>query len=86
MASLAIYISQACPGCARARDLAALARDEHPELDVRVIDVDRAGRPLPDAVVAVPAYVLDDAVIALGNPDADLLRRKLIASSERRRG
>ncbi len=37
-----------------------------PWLRVDVVEVDQ--QPHPDLVVAVPTYVLNDAIISLGNP------------------
>ena len=44
---------------------------------VRVIDLDRAGAPPPEGVVAVPTYVLDGQVVSLGNPYPEELFARL---------
>jgi hypothetical protein len=75
---LEVYVAAHCLGCAEARRLAAAAARRFPGLEVRTIDVDaaaRSGNPptLPEGVVAVPTYLLDGAVVALGNPEPEQL-------------
>ena len=86
---LDVYVAAHCFACAEARRLAAAAARRFPGLEVRTIDIDaaRAGTPpvLPDGVVAVPTYLLDGAVVALGNPGAEQLFAR-IASAPAHRG
>lgn len=65
---LEIYIANHCTGCQEALRIAEQARAV-PDLEVAVIDVDRATDPIPSKVVAVPTYLLDGRVVSLGNPD-----------------
>ncbi|MDP9431469.1 MAG: thioredoxin family protein [Actinomycetota bacterium] len=67
---LTVYVSVACPGCARARELVALLRRDRPSAAVAVVDLDQLPRrdALPAGVVATPTYVLDGRVRWLGNP------------------
>lgn len=83
MSRLEIYVSADCPGCARAREIATSLGGEVPGVRIEVIDLDevRAGQ-LPDGVVAVPAYVLDGAVISLGNPRLSSLRERLAGATD----
>jgi hypothetical protein len=74
MATLNVYILEHCLGCEEARRLAAAVAVRFTNLLVRVIDLDREPDARPDALVAVPTYMLDGRVISLGNPrQADLV-------------
>jgi hypothetical protein len=68
MARLDVYVAENCFGCAEARRLAAVVASRFGRLSVRVVDLEREPDARPDSVVAVPSYVLDGRVIALGNP------------------
>ena len=47
---------------------------------VEVVDAEGASEgSLPEAVVALPAYLLDGRLISLGNPDPATLREQLAA-------
>jgi len=77
-ARLEVYVAGHCLACAEARRMAAAAASRFPGLQVCTVDVDAlpsAGQPtgLPEGVVAVPTYLLDGAVVALGNPDPEAL-------------
>ena len=65
---LEVYVSRHCPNCGEARQLAKEAAALFPGVVVRVIDLDRVATPPPEAVVAVPTYLLDGRVVSLGNP------------------
>jgi len=76
MAQLDIFVSAHCFGCAEARRLAAAVAQRFAAVAVRLIDLDACPDQKPEQVVAVPAYLLDDRVIALGNPrEVDLYQR-----------
>ncbi len=78
MRRLEIYVSADCPGCQRAREVAAALREGHRGVEVEVIDLEQlAEDDLPEAVIAVPAYVLDGIVVSLGNPEIEALRERL---------
>jgi hypothetical protein len=83
MSRLTIYVAgSGCVPCGRARELGRTVAAEYPSIDVEVIDL--ATVPpgeVPDAVVAVPTYLLDGAVISMGNPRESTLREKLAASA-----
>ena len=78
MSVLRIYVSSGCLSCQRAREIASSLRGSYPHVQVEVIDAE--GSPegsLPESVVAFPAYVLDGALISLGNPNLITLRGQL---------
>ncbi len=74
---LEVYVASDCPSCAEARSLATATAARFPRVDVRTIDVDAkpagAVERLPVGVVAVPTYLLDGRVVALGNPEPERL-------------
>ena len=72
---LEVYVARHCRGCEEARRLAGQAAARFPDVDVRVIDL--ADGPPPEPVAAVPTYVMDGAVIALGNPRPEDLFTRL---------
>lgn len=78
MHHLRIYIGDGCGTCLTACELAAeVERWNIPNLTVDIVDLEGSGVVRPDVVFAVPTYVLDDAVISLGNPSPDELRTHL---------
>jgi hypothetical protein len=75
---LEVYITEGCGNCAEAH--IAEQAQTIPNLRVSVIDVGKARAAPPDNVVAVPTYLLDGRVVALGNPD----RQKFLSDLARR--
>jgi len=67
-ATLTIYTMTHCPMCAETRRVAAAIDARHRDLTVRLINLDQITALCPPAVFSVPTYVLNDAVISLGNP------------------
>jgi hypothetical protein len=63
---LTVYISDHCPSCIDAKDIARRVREQYPAVEVETFNVDR-GRPRSE-VFAVPTYMLDDRIVFLGNP------------------
>jgi hypothetical protein len=68
MARLEIFVSAHCFGCQEARRLAGAVAERFRAVSVRLVDLDDEPEARPERVVAVPAYLLDDAVISFGNP------------------
>ena len=64
---LEIVVAPDCPSCREARAIAGEVQARYPALTVDLIELD-GRRPVPTRVVATPTYLLDGAVIALGNP------------------
>ncbi len=77
MAVLQVVVDAGCGVCSRAWALADQARAWFPMLRVEVVDLADPAAVLPEAAVAVPAYLLDGRVISLGNPAPATLRRTL---------
>ena len=68
MLRLKIYVSGHCFGCPEARRLAGVVDERFDTVSVRIVDLDAEPEARPDRVIAVPAYVLGDRIISLGNP------------------
>jgi hypothetical protein len=81
---LDVYVSRECLNCDESVRLAAAVADRFPGVQVRVVDLTRLldSGPLPDVVVAVPTYLLDDRVISLGNPYPEELFARLSEAVE----
>jgi hypothetical protein len=74
--TLHVYVSDDCWTCRETRRIVADIAPQFPELTIELRAVDQDS---PDAVFAVPTYVLDDRVIFLGNPTREALSQKLTA-------
>jgi hypothetical protein len=75
---LAIYVTDACFGCDVARRLAErLKALDVAGLDISIMDIGDPEVERPAAVFAVPTYLLDGAVLSLGNPDEEWLLARL---------
>jgi hypothetical protein len=76
--TLRIYIAPGCAGCRTALALDEAVRHARPDHPVEVIDLaDHPDAALPPGVIGTPTYLLDGAVISLGNPAWDELLRRL---------
>ena len=75
--SLEIYVEAGCSTCDRAWELADAMACLYPGISVDVVDISDTGREVPEAVFAVPTYMLDGQVISLGNPSYEELASKL---------
>lgn len=67
--NLDIYVEKSCRPCDHARELAELVQRRFPEAQVRVVDLSLADGDRPDAVFAVPTYMLNGELLCLGNPE-----------------
>jgi alkyl hydroperoxide reductase subunit AhpF len=76
---LEVYVSSECLNCEESVRLASEVASRFPGVQVRVVDLDRLPdhELLPEAVVAVPTYLLDGRVISLGNPYLEELFARL---------
>jgi len=74
--TLDIYIDADCSACETARSLAYEVRLRMPHVIVRLRDITQY-QPLPEAVFAVPTYMLNGRRISLGNPSLNDLLRQL---------
>lgn len=75
-----IYVTQHCPVCAYAHEVAATIRADFPKVDLRVIDLMQTSEAIPEAVFATPTYLLNGRLWSLGNPAPEDVRRRLAGS------
>jgi glutaredoxin len=68
---LDIFVEPGCACCEAAIATAAEIARRFPELKVKLIDLAEAREDIPEAVFAVPTYILDGKMILLGNPRLD---------------
>jgi hypothetical protein len=78
---LEIFIDSTCPNCAIAFNLADWVRKSFPSISIRVIDLSNSDREIPEAVFAVPTYLLNGKLIFLENPGAQELH--MVIEAER---
>jgi hypothetical protein len=78
---LEIVVSRSCLSCEEARVIAGEMESRFPNIEVDVIDIGEGRRP-PANVFATPTYLLDGAIISLGNPK----REELISTIVRKIG
>lgn len=76
-------MSQRCPGCDEACRLDGRVAQRFPVHRVRVVDLERELAARPTNLVAVPSYMLDGHVLALGNPREEDLLQCLAQSLDR---
>lgn len=76
-ARLDIYVADDCGSCNESRRLAELITGRCPRIRVRIVNLSDPETGMPEKVVAVPTFVLNDEVLHLGNPREDWLLREL---------
>lgn len=74
---LQIVIEENCLFCPEAIALGKEVRNRFPDLEVEVLDLAKEGTPRPEAVFAVPTFLLEGQVIFLGNPSAQRLFERI---------
>lgn len=83
---LEIFVLPRCFGSERAVEIAQRLEDRPDRtVEVRVVDLSQPNAVCPDAVFAVPTYVLNGKVISLGTPEEDWLIAQLYPPSGHRR-
>ena len=75
--ALEIVIANHCQQCRESVHAAEMLQNEFPALEVRVIDLDTPNVVKPEAVFAVPSYLLNGRVVSLGNPELQDLRETI---------
>ncbi len=75
MPILDVFVDNHCWGCDEARALVAEMRRRFPSLRIKLRDGGR--EKWPPEVFAVPTYMLNGRVIALGNPSRERLQEQL---------
>ena len=80
MNQLRVYVAGHCPTFAHSAELAREAAATFPDIDVRIVEVDRADQatlPASGEAPLTPSYYLNGRPISWGNPDRDALFRIL---------
>ncbi|MBI2885864.1 MAG: hypothetical protein HYY02_01500 [Chloroflexi bacterium] len=77
MPLLRIVVAGQCPGCEEARRLYEEVGRRFPDLPVELVDLEGEMVQKPDAVVAVPTFLLDENVLFVGNPFPEELNARL---------
>jgi hypothetical protein len=67
-AELVIYVTQHCPICHYAFEVADDIREQFPDVNLRIVDMEITDEEIPDRVFATPTYLLNGRVWSLGNP------------------
>ena len=70
---LTLYVESGCAGCERALSIADELDSTYAALDVQVLDL-ASGAEAPESVIAVPAYLLDQTLVSVGNPSIPEIR------------
>ncbi len=65
---LQVFVTTSCEACDHAREVAQRVTEEFGGVQVDVINIDEEPELVPPTVFAVPSYLLNGAVISLGNP------------------
>ena len=68
MPILKVVVAGTCIGCVEALRLLGELHEKLPELQTELLDLDVAPEKRPEAVVAVPSYLIDGKLIFTGNP------------------
>jgi|GEM_PF-4658827 predicted thioredoxin/glutaredoxin len=69
--ALEVVVAKHCQQCRQSLQVADALQKEFPALKVRVVDLDAPDAVKPDAVFAVPSYLLNGRVVSLGNPEVE---------------
>jgi hypothetical protein len=74
---LQVYISQHCTSCNHSVALGQAVASHFDDVTVQIIDLDDPSTAKPDAVFAVPTFLLDGQLLCLGNQEEEWLTRRL---------
>ncbi len=80
MLHMQVYVKEDCWTCEETHRIIADVAPHFPNIQVDLINLE--GETRPEAVFAVPTYLLNGRVIFLGNPVRDELCKKLIAAQQ----
>lgn len=76
-AQVEIYVTDHCFVCEYSYEIAAMIRQEFPDVALEVINMSDPSREIPAAVFATPTYLLNGKVWSLGNPSPQEVRSRL---------
>ncbi|MCC9077533.1 thioredoxin family protein [Litorilinea aerophila] len=72
-----IYVAEHCETCHYAHEVANLIRTHYPQVTLRVVDIEHTDEVIPEAVFAIPTYLLNGKVWSLGNPSTEKVMETL---------
>lgn len=75
--TLTIYTKTGCPTCDTTAHIAEAVRERFRCLTVNLVHLDRTPEVIPPEVIGTPAYLLNDRIISLGNPDDEDLYARI---------
>lgn len=70
---LVIYVSPHCQVCAYAYEVADDIRRRFPDVNMRIVDLEKSAERIPERVFATPTYLLNGRVWSLGNPSPTMV-------------
>ncbi|MGB1252765.1 MAG: hypothetical protein ACPG8W_19280 [Candidatus Promineifilaceae bacterium] len=79
MSKLDVYVAKHCWSCDEARKIVADLRVQFPNVTISLLDI--SPQEWPEAVFAVPTYLLNGRVISLGNPTRQMLHNTLLTAN-----
>jgi hypothetical protein len=74
---LRVYITSQCFSCEEAVLIAAEITQKFPQIITEIVNLEDPCASKPDAVFAVPTYVLNGRLLSLGNPYREQLFAKI---------
>ena len=74
---LEVYVDRNCWGCIEARAIAQQVAQELPQVQVTVVDISETSGAYIHKVFAVPTFILNGQVVALGNPYRAEFRQRI---------
>lgn len=74
---LEVLVSASCGICWHTLTVVQALQSSHPQVRVKVTDVDEPGWVPPPGFVGTPMFLADGQILSLGNPSADALRAAL---------
>lgn len=74
---LAIYVAGHCPNCRYAYEVAKAIKQDFPDVEVRIVDLEVTHEGIPETIFATPTYLLNGRVWSLGNPSAQQVHEAL---------
>ena len=77
MALLQVVVAGGCFGCGEAKRLFHEVRSRLPGFPIEMVDVDKTPERKPEAVFAVPSYVIEGSLAFTGNPTLEQLLSRL---------
>jgi mono/diheme cytochrome c family protein len=76
-ARLQVVVSSHCFSCHQSGEIAQTLAREFPNLYVQIINLDEPQAVKPEAVFAVPTFLLNERIVSLGNPYPHEIRHQI---------